>query len=98
MAVVGTVRHENETRECASFDYDMWDRIPEWKWDRIRKNSFDSRNSELYKEAVKRAVKSVAKRRGYLDTSYYTPKYRVGDIRVPKIVKDVGLYLLKGLL
>lgn len=96
MGIVRTVRHE--TRECSSFDYNMWDRVPEWKWDRIRRNRFDSQNSELYKEAVKRTVKSLARKRGYLETSYYTPKYRVDDIHIPKIVKEVGLYLLKGLL
>lgn len=96
MAIVRTVKHK--TRECASFDYDMWDHVPEWKWDKIRRNRFDSQNSELYKEAVKRTVKSMAKRRGYLETSYYKPKYSVGGIYIPKIVKDFGLYLLKGLL
>lgn len=94
--IIGTVKHDQ--RETRSFDYDMWDRVPEWKWNRIRQNSFSTRNSFQYKEASRRLRNYVDHRRGSKLTSCYTPKYGHINIRIPGIVKDIGLYLLRGLL
>lgn len=97
MAVVGTVKHYERDSKVDGFGYEVWDRIPEWKWDMVRKNNFDSRNSFVYRESV-RALKDHLDRKRGRATSYYTPKYSLSDLHIPRIARDIGLYLLKGLL
>ena len=89
MAVVGTVKHKNEGVE--GFGYDVWDTVPEWKWEKVHRGQPWSNNHRMKDARTKRRQRSKL---------HYTPRYQPIDIldNIHPIVKDIGLHLLKGLL
>ena len=62
MAVVGTVKHKNEGVE--GFGYDVWDTVPEWKWEKVHRGQPWSNNHRM---------KDARTRRRQRSKRHYTP-------------------------
>ena len=90
MAVVKTVKRDDHSG-VDGFGYDVWDTIPEWKWEQVHRGQ-PWTNSNRAKNAIKRR-RDRSKRN-------YTPRYQPIDIldKVKPVARNFAIEMLKGLL